>query len=108
MSRPARSLVCQCRPSTHHEMAERQLEEKLRSENDPSYYRHCLGVSGFGDSEELPHEVESLPTKLDSPEELLALISDAANNDVRLRLRTEIRRRIKKLPVRATVAKSRG
>jgi hypothetical protein len=67
-----------------------------------------LGVSGFGDSEELSHEVESLPTKLttmDSPEELLALISDAANNDVRLRLRTEIRRRIRKLPVRATVAK---
>jgi hypothetical protein len=67
-------------------MAERQLEEKLRSENDPSYYRHCLGVSGFGDSEELSHEVESLRTKLatmDSPEELLALISDAANNDVR-------------------------
>ena len=28
-----------------------------------------------------------------------------ANNDVRLRLRTEIRRRIRKLPVRATVAK---
>jgi hypothetical protein len=83
-------------------MAERQLDEKLRSENDPSYYRHCLGVSGFGDSEELSHEVESLRTKL---AELLALISDAANNDVRLRLRTEIRRRIKKLPVRATVAK---
>jgi hypothetical protein len=89
-------------------MAERPLDETLRSENDPSYYRHCLRVSGFGDSEELSHEVESLPTKLttmDSPEELLALISDAANNDVRLRLRTEIRRRIKKLPVRATVAK---
>jgi hypothetical protein len=44
-------------------------------------------------------------TELDSPEELLALISDAANNDVRPRLRTEIRRRIRKLPVRATVAK---
>ena len=108
MSRPARSLVCQCRPPTHHEMAEQQLDEKLRSENDPSYYRHCLGVSGFGDSEELSHEVESLRTKLatmDSPEELLALISDAANNDVRLRLRTEVRRRIRKLPVRATAAK---
>jgi hypothetical protein len=53
-------------------------------------------------------KVESLRTKLatmDSPEELLALISDAANNDVRLRLRTEIRGRIRKLPVRATVAK---
>jgi len=88
--------------------AEQQLDEKLRSENDPSYYRHCLGVSGFGNSEELSHEVESLRTKLatmDSPEELLALISDAANNDVRLRLRTEVRRRIRKLPVRATAAK---
>jgi hypothetical protein len=24
---------------------------KLRSETDPSYYRYCLGVSGFGDSD---------------------------------------------------------
>jgi hypothetical protein len=89
-------------------MAERQLDERLRSENDPSYYRHCLGVSGFGDSEDLQHEVESLRTKLatmDSPEELLALISDAANNDVRLRLRTKMRRRIRLSPVRVTAAK---
>jgi len=49
---------------------------------------------------EVAHEVEALRTKLatmESPEELLALISDTANNDVRLRLRTEIRRRISRI-----------
>jgi hypothetical protein len=30
-------------------VAERELEEKLRSENDPCYCRYCLGVSGFGE-----------------------------------------------------------
>jgi hypothetical protein len=44
---PGTSLVCQCRPPTHHEMAERQLDEKLRSEDDPSYYRHCSGIYGL-------------------------------------------------------------
>ena len=46
------------------------------------------------------NEVESIRTKLatmDSPEKLLALISDTANNDVRLRLRSEIRRRISRI-----------
>ena len=46
------------------------------------------------------HEVESIKAKLatmDSPEKLLALISDTANNDVRLRLRSEIRRRISRI-----------
>jgi DNA invertase Pin-like site-specific DNA recombinase len=46
------------------------------------------------------HEVESLKNKLatmESPEELLALISGAANNDIRLRLRSEIRRRISRI-----------
>jgi hypothetical protein len=49
MSRPDRSLVCQCRPPTNHEVAERQLDEMLRSEKGPCYYRYCLGASGFGD-----------------------------------------------------------
>jgi hypothetical protein len=46
------------------------------------------------------NEVESIKAKLatmDSPEKLLALISDTANNDVRLRLRSEIRRRVQKI-----------
>jgi DNA invertase Pin-like site-specific DNA recombinase len=50
--------------------------------------------------EAIAHEVESLRAKLatmDSQEELLALISDTANNDVRLRLRTEIRRRVSRI-----------
>jgi len=34
---------------------------------------------------------------MDSPEKLLALISDTANNDVRLRLRSEIRRRVSRI-----------
>jgi hypothetical protein len=46
------------------------------------------------------HEVESIRTKLatmDSPEKLLALLKDTENNDVRLRLRTEIRKRISRI-----------
>jgi hypothetical protein len=46
----------------NHEIAQRQLDEKLRIENDPSYDHHCLGVSGFGDSEALSDEVEK-PTE---------------------------------------------
>ena len=50
--------------------------------------------------EAVASEVESIKTKLatmDSPEKLLALISDTANNDVRLRLRSEIRRRVSRI-----------
>jgi hypothetical protein len=53
--------------------------------------------------EVMAHEVESIRARLatmDSPEKLLALISDPANNDVRLRLRAEIRRKISRIDVR--------
>lgn len=52
--------------------------------------------------ETIAREVESIRTKLatmDSPEKLLALITDTANNDVRLRLRSEIRRRVSRIEI---------
>jgi hypothetical protein len=54
MLRPATTLVCRCRPPTNHEVAEREIDEKLRSENDPCYCHHYLGVSRFGDSDSHP------------------------------------------------------